>query len=148
MPSDPPLVYILNASNTVQDQIDGEVLAIRSDNGAYYSMRGAAATAWCALISGCDWSRIVAGVAGHHGGEPAAVDADLRRFAEALKAESLLLSGGEPDGSAELSLPSETIGLPWQEPVFEIYTDMRDLLLFDPIHEVDDSGWPRVTPAP
>jgi hypothetical protein len=24
------------------------------------------------------------------------------------------------------------------------FTDMQDLLLLDPIHEVDESGWPRV----
>jgi hypothetical protein len=30
--------------------------------------------------------------------------------------------------------------------VLQKYTDMADLLLLDPIHEVDEQGWPQ--PAP
>jgi hypothetical protein len=30
---------------------------------------------------------------------------------------------------------------PYISPVFYVYTDMKDLLLVDPIHEVDVSGW-------
>ena len=30
------------------------------------------------------------------------------------------------------------------EPLLECYTDMQDLLLFDPIHDVDTQvGWPK-----
>jgi hypothetical protein len=31
----------------------------------------------------------------------------------------------------------------WAEPVLDKYTDMQELLLLDPIHEVDDAGWPH-----
>jgi hypothetical protein len=31
---------------------------------------------------------------------------------------------------------------PFEPPVLEQYTDMQDLLLLDPIHEVDEQGWP------
>ena len=33
-------------------------------------------------------------------------------------------------------------------PVLEKFTDMAELLLLDPIHEVDDSGWPNKPPNP
>ena len=29
------------------------------------------------------------------------------------------------------------------EPQLSSYTDMQELLLLDPIHEVDESGWPN-----
>jgi hypothetical protein len=28
-------------------------------------------------------------------------------------------------------------------PVLERYTDMQELLFLDPIHDVDESGWPH-----
>jgi hypothetical protein len=31
-------------------------------------------------------------------------------------------------------------------PVLNKYTDMQDLLLLDPIHEVDATGWPSIKP--
>jgi hypothetical protein len=32
-------------------------------------------------------------------------------------------------------------------PVLNKYTDMQDLLLLDPIHEVDERGWPNSVEA-
>ena len=137
--------YHLNATNVVFDVIDGEVLAIRSDTGAYYSMRGAAATAWCALLSGCPLEQLSDQLAQHHGIDPATAGEELSRFAADLQRESLLLplEAASPHQDAP-QLPAETRGQPWETPVFEVYTDMQDLLLFDPIHEVENSGWPRV----
>lgn len=142
--------FCLNGANVVFDLIDGEVLAIRSDNGAYYSLRGPAATAWCALISGLPWETLATAVAGHHGADAADVGPELSRFAAELVGESLLIDQAGPTDPAgsDLELPEETRDLAWQPLVFEVYTDMQDLLLFDPIHEVDNSGWPRVTSPP
>lgn len=137
--------FCLNANNVVFDVIDGEVLAIRSDSGAYYSMRGAAATAWCALLSGLSVEHLAGPVADHHGADPLIVGPELHRFAADLIEESLLTrQEGEESASGDLQLPEETRMSPWEVPTFEVYTDMQDLLLFDPIHEVDSSGWPRV----
>lgn len=137
--------FCLNANNVVFDVIDGEVLAIRSDSGAYYSMRGAAATAWCALLSGHPVEHLAGPVAEHHGVDPATVVPELHRFAADLLQEALLTQREAEEGDdGDLQLPEETRLRPWEAPVFEVYTDMQDLLLFDPIHEVDNSGWPRV----
>ena len=35
---------------------------------------------------------------------------------------------------------------PFVTPTLSRYTEMQDLLLLDPIHDVDDSGWPRRAP--
>ena len=137
--------FQVNANNVVFDVIDGEVLAIRSDSGAYYSMREAAATAWCALLSGHPVDHLAGSVAEHHGADPSIVGPELNRFAADLLGEALLiLPEGEGLEESDLQLPEETRMRPWEPLTYEVYTDMQDLLLFDPIHEVDNSGWPRV----
>ncbi len=137
--------YWLNSTNVVHDTIDGEVLAIRSDTGCYYSMVGPSATAWCALTGGSDPEAAAHAVAEHHLADITVVSAELAVFADALVDESLLVPGAARALTAAIELPPETAGQAWTTPTFEKYTDMQDLLLFDPIHEVDTSGWPVVT---
>jgi hypothetical protein len=137
------VAYRLRSSNVVNDTIDGEVLAIRSDTGAYYSMQGPSATAWCALISGGEPDIVAQAVADHHVIGIDAAIAALSKFGAELAAESLLEEGPAAADSI-IELPRETKGTPWETPRFEKYTDMQDLLLFDPIHEVEPSGWPEV----
>jgi hypothetical protein len=138
----------LNSSNVVSDTIDGEVLAIRSDNGTYYSMRGPAASAWVALLTGGAIDEIAPLVAAHHDADVERVRADIETLASSLVEESLLVEStdGAVIDAAALALPAETRGGVWETPEFERYTDMRDLLLFDPIHEVETTGWPAVKP--
>lgn len=47
------------------------------------------------------------------------------------------------DLTAEIEVPASD---EFQPPALESYTDMQDLLLLDPIHEVDEMGWPQKAP--
>ena len=137
------MAHQLNSNNVVSDTIDGEVLAIRSDNGAYYSMRGPSATSWVAITSGAPLDLAATAVADHHVIDAATVRTELETFAASLAQEQLIVHA--PERHDLPTLPAETAGQPWEPPSFEKYTDMEDLLLFDPIHEVDATGWPSVT---
>jgi hypothetical protein len=39
------------------------------------------------------------------------------------------------------------VGGSFEPPTLEHYTDMEYFLLLDPIHEVDESGWPHAPAA-
>lgn len=135
--------YAARDDNTVHDTIDGEVLAIRSDTGAYYSMTGAAATCWVAVVGGHSLDDIAHAVATHHGTTAAEVTDAIAAFADSLVDEALLMRSTAATAGAPADLPAETAGTAWQSPTFDKYTDMQDLLLFDPIHEVKPAGWPH-----
>ena len=139
--------YRLNSANVVSDTIDGEVLAIRSDNGAYYSLRGTAATVWTALLSGADLHEVAVAAGTHHGVDGDAVLAEVAAFAAALVEERLLIESDD-DGAEVVGLSNETVATAWETPTFDKYTDMRDLLRFDPSHEVQPQGWPAVFTDP
>jgi hypothetical protein len=36
--------------------------------------------------------------------------------------------------------------VPYTKPVLNKYTDMQQLLLADPLHEVQEAGWPHTKP--
>ena len=54
-------------------------------------------------------------------------------------------SSDSPDHALN-SLASST-RVAFEAPVLEKYTDMQTLLLVDPVHEVDDRGWPHEAPS-
>jgi hypothetical protein len=50
-----------------------------------------------------------------------------------------IAEGGRVPGPSKVAAATETM----QPPVLEPFGDMQDLLLLDPVHEVDeDAGWP------
>ncbi len=55
-------------------------------------------------------------------------------------------SGDEPVISQGSQVNISTSKDDFTNPVLEKFTDMADLLLLDPIHEVDESGWPNKPP--
>jgi hypothetical protein len=122
----------------VSETIDGEVVAIDLESGRYYSLEGPAARAWEAIQAGQDLDGIVAAVAAEASMEADDARADVAAFIAELEAEGLLLDGDGPASSAE--------GPGRVRLVLHRYTDMQDLIVLDPIHDVDETGWPNRRP--
>ena len=67
----------------------------------------------------------------------------VTRFVERLLEEALLVAANG-DGRPLRLRPSRTAPPRLvREPRLDKYTDMQELLLLDPIHEVDERGWPN-----
>jgi hypothetical protein len=133
--------YELNNPPAVAELVEGEVIAINLDTGSYYSLIGPAAEVWNRLLARCSPQEILAGV---ESGPPAVGElADsLQRFIDALLAEGLI----RPTSNASVPADSITTLAPWPSDAlrFDHFTDMQDLLLLDPIHDVDErTGWPK-----
>lgn len=129
--------YVVNEPTVVHECIDGEVLVIHNHTGAYYSLRDCAAAIWQSLAAGHGTAAIAAHLSdGSTTAEQAALD--LAGFVDLLLADGLVRPSalGDPVG------PLATAPVPYVAPVVESFTDMQDLLLLDPIHEVGDAGWP------
>jgi hypothetical protein len=125
------------SDRVVSEVIDGEVVAIDLESGRYYSLEGAAARAWEALRDGHDVDGIAAVVTDEAGLSADDVRPDVSAFVAELTAEGLLAPDGDgaaPPGPGRVPL------------VLHRYTDMEDLIVLDPIHEVDETGWPNRRP--
>jgi hypothetical protein len=132
--------YELNNPPMIAELVEGEIIAIDLERGSYYSLQGDAARLWEAIVAGYPAEEILGAV--NSPARPADLDSGLRRFIEALLAEQLIRPAA---GSAASGEPIAALA-PWSSEslVFERFTDMQDLLVLDPIHEVDDqAGWPK-----
>lgn len=127
------------------ERVEDEVIAINLAAGTYFSLRDSAADAWTLLIDGGDLEIVSAALADAHDLEAEEITADVRAFIDALVEEGLLTE--EPDEPAVPVFLSNVSGQ-YVAPIIERYDDMEELLLLDPIHEVDDAGWPVIPVEP
>jgi hypothetical protein len=142
-------LYRVNSPSVIGEVLDGEAIIVNLDSGAYYSLDGAGAEVWPAAQAGATLADLVDLVAAKYDGEAETIAAGIAALVEELVTENLLVAHGTAgDRSAVLyaAAPPDGNRPPFVKPVLQKYTDMADLLLLDPIHEVDEQGWPR--PAP
>lgn len=127
----------VNSPQVNHQNIDGEVVVINLENGCYYSLLDVSAAIWQSLASGADRVAILEQVsAAYPDVHDAAERADA--FIDELLAEHLLIDG-DPDRAA----PPGDLPARYVAPQVEKFTDMQELLMLDPIHEVDAIGWPH-----
>jgi hypothetical protein len=126
--------------SVVHETIDGEVVVVDLDKGLYFSIDGVGALVWGMVIGGRTVAEILAwGTEAFT--ETTAVD-DIGAFLEDLKEKGLVVEATEPVAVADDDLPAAPAA--YATPALHMYSDMEELLLLDPIHEVsDDAGWPH-----
>ncbi|MBP6506073.1 MAG: PqqD family protein [Opitutaceae bacterium] len=137
--------FRVNEPDVTYESFDSEVLAINLRNGNYYSLRESAVPIWLLAVRGTGSAEISRLIARHCQADEAAIASAVRGLLQELETEALLVRlEAKP---ATLARPS-TVPLPsaFVPPAFDRYTDMQQLLLMDPIHEVDASGWPSKAP--
>ena len=115
-----------NRPDVIDEVFDGEAVLINLRHGRYYALDERATAVWRVISDGAAVDDVVAQRPGE----------DVVSFLARLAEEDLVgVSGG--------ALPETT---PNGDPVpgLEVFTDLEDLLLLDPIHDVDpQTGWPQ-----
>jgi hypothetical protein len=145
--------FKVNSPQIIQETIDGEVVIVNMDNGNYYSLDNVGAAIWSLIESGAAVSEVVDRMTQRYEGNHVDIENAVNQFVAELQQQALIV----PDGAKEPGKGSKGLGmrvesgadiarLRFEVPILHIYTDMQDLLLLDPIHEVDETGWPNMRP--
>jgi hypothetical protein len=131
-------VYRQNAEHVAAEEFDGEFVLIQFARGTYFSLRGTAVDVWRQFEAGASAAEVAQRVARRFGREDETALASLAECIDRLVAEDLLC---ECETSCEA--PGAWASEVFAEPVVEVYSDLQELIVLDPIHEVDDAqGWP------
>jgi len=144
--------YRINSSKIIHEIIDDEVVVIDFDSGNYYSLDKVGADIWGFIESGATVSEIVEGIALRYKGGRAVIENAVGQLMAELHQDDLIVTdkakGPESIKGLEVRLEagSEIERPSFEVPVLHKYTDMQYLLLLDPIHEVDETGWPSMRP--
>jgi hypothetical protein len=133
--------FEVNTPSVISERFESEVIVIHLESGAYFSLRDSAADAWNRFEAGqtldevtSEWSRLFPAEEG--------LSSDLSTFLKEILAAGLLretTEGARPFGDSVTFTP-------YAAPKLETFTDMQDLLLLDPVHDVGEAGWPQEKP--
>lgn len=132
------------ASEQITSEIlDGEVMIVNLGTGSYYSMTGPGTEIWQCLQQGSSREEILEVLTAHYQVDASQIDAKVQGVLDQLMEEKLIRAEEAAEAKADLeTLTQVTTRRPFSEPTFNKYTDMQELLLLDPIHDVDEAGWP------
>ena len=137
--------YRVASPRVMYETIEGDVIVIDLSTGSYYSLRSSGAEIWHALERGLREDEIAGAVAARYDGAPAEITAAVSKLLDELREEGLIESNGAGDALPAPLPPLQDAGPRerFEAPVLEKHTDMQDLILLDPVHEVDARGWPH-----
>ncbi|MBV1904068.1 MAG: PqqD family protein [Marinosulfonomonas sp.] len=131
----PDTSYKVSSADIVFEEFDGDLVVLNLASGQYFGLNSPAAAIWTSLVSGVCPADIA-----NAGPKAKAVN----KFVEDLLSFELIFPA--PDAKATLK-PGEIAALRaiGPEPLIEVYDDLADLIVADPIHDVDqEAGWPNL----
>jgi hypothetical protein len=125
------------------ERLDDEVLAINLETGAYFAMDDCAADCWTLLAAGATSDAAASVLSDRYDAGPSQIRSDVGRFVQELEVAGLVeCVDTAAQSPAPVELPVVDQRLVYAAPTLNMFEDLQDLLLIDPIHEVDEAGWP------
>lgn len=143
----------VNTPNIVGEIIDGEAVIMDLTLGHYYSTSGSGAAIWAGIAAGLGRSQIAAKLATRFNADRNVLAGTVDSFVSELIEHGLVVDGSTttaPDAVAVAASESDPVAGTLEAfvaPVLNTYSDMEELLLLDPIHDVDATGWPTAKPT-
>ena len=126
-------------SQVVYEILSSEVIVVDFRTGDYYALLHVAKQVWQLIEKRLSFDRIAKILSEHYKKEIDTISADLQLFFDQLVECGLIEAAVAAAGEAILSSSDNWEYTP---PKLQKYTDIENLLLIDPIHEVSEVGWP------
>ncbi|MGE0191146.1 MAG: PqqD family peptide modification chaperone [Planctomycetota bacterium] len=137
--------YVPNQRDVAHEAFDAEVILIHFPSGHYFRLDEGGTVVWSAVARGATVGEAAQALVAAFEVEPAAAEAAASAFLADLETRGLVLAGAPPqDRPAPPAPPVKRAE--FQPPTIEEFADLQELFLVDPIHEVDEAGWPHAQP--
>ena len=119
------------------DVFDGEYIIANLDTGLYYSVQGVAVPLLDALPFD-EKDSVIRCLGDAMPLHAVTIRTELEDIFQQLLAEDIIreVEGAARETESPIKVPDT-----YEPPRFNRYADMQDLLMLDPIHDVDEDGW-------
>lgn len=135
-------IYRIASPQITSEIVDGEVMIINLKNGHYFNLTGSCIEIWGLVQDGASRDKILSRLSQSYSADREVLASELDLLLGELQKEELIgLFPGEDPTAQAAGAPATP--LPFVAPVLTKFSDMQELLLLDPIHDVDDAGWPQ-----
>ena len=139
-------MYRVNSPQVISETVGGETIIVNLARGHYFSLQGTAVDVWQALERGEAVETIVVELEQRYEAGDGEIGAAVNKLLEDFLAAELVIAdeNGAPAAVAPLR-EAAAERVPFVTPSFTAFTDMQDIILLDPVHEVDTRGWPHAS---
>lgn len=135
----------IGSPQVISETMDGEAVVINLESGYYYSLDRVASEVWAMVEAGTTEAAVVAALAARYEAPDGEIERVLGSFIDEMERDGLIARVVSDGDSARPAAPAPDRA-PFAPPSMTRFTDIKDLLLLDPIHEVDEAGWPNRKP--
>ena len=137
--------FRVNSPTVIHEAIDGETVVVNLESGTYYSLNDSGSAVWDCVARGLGDGQIVDQLCARFSGDRGQIEAGVGQILGDMQREHLIIPASD---SVVQEAPPSGAGTVLQQkafmmPALQKYSDMEDLLLLDPIHDVADTGWPN-----
>lgn len=131
--------YVVDASSTASEEFDGETIVIQFKVGTYSVFTGSGPQIFAMLATPCSAEAITTVISESGGGDPDSVGKQVAAFIQSLVDARIIIESEQTEIPSTLEFTGE-----FATPAMETFEDLADMMLLDPVHEVDiDIGWPK-----
>ena len=128
----------VNVPLVVSETLNGESIIMHHGTGHYFDTSGSGALMWQEIESGTSLDGLVATLVAAYALDEDAARGVAGRFVQTLARHDLVVLDGEVGNPTSIAGEVKTFA----EPELGVHEDLADMLLLDPIHDVDEAGWP------
>lgn len=131
--------FHVDDSRIIHETIDGEVIIVNVESGCYYSLSGVGADIWELIAQGSGIDEIAHAISQRYHGDYGTITESVRQFLTALREEGLITAAPGPssaEGAVSEVPEAADEKQAFSAPVLNRYTDMQELLLLDPVHDL------------
>ena len=128
--------------NIIYELMDTEGILLDIERGIYYSLNNSGRNIWSLIDTDCTGEEIAKHISNHYRVPQETIQSELEGFINTLRDEGLIEVTNDNTSVESKASSTELNGSVYETPQLDVYTDLQDLLMIDPIHEVDYKGWP------
>jgi hypothetical protein len=134
--------FCLNEPNVVGELFDGNWISVNLETGNYFNLDQSSYEVMRLLCSGMEMSAIYEVVTSQLSSNSIA---RFGQFFDFLKSNEIIREAVSE--SVFEKWEGDLRNLDLENAIFQVYSDLQDILLLDPVHDVDEKGWPIVRDA-
>ena len=134
--------YRVNSPRVIFENIDGELILVHMERGAYYTTDEVGAVLWGLIESRCSVAEMCDALRSRYDADSGVIEDAISMFLARLVEEDLVCNGGSSSAGPKPEGAPVGEKRPFRPPTLQSYRDMQDMLSLDPIHDVEAAGWP------
>jgi hypothetical protein len=131
----------INTPGVIHEAIDGEVVIVNVDRGLYFSSDGVGAKLWTMITNAMSVDSLIEWAEQTYDTPTDVVVEHVQAFVAQLRENELVVPVDEAP-EVEPAAPSPDPAS-YSKPELNVYSDMEELLLLDPVHDATEEGWPH-----